>query len=85
MADGEELDQLREHEVAVATGEREGELRGEQAVGRTDVVAPARDGEREIPLPRGIRNVEYSVGNSSTRTASPEYGRQRKMPARNRR
>ena len=29
--------------------------------------------------------MEYRVGNSSTRTARPEYGRQRKMPARNRR
>ena len=45
-----------------------------------------RDRERGTrPANDGARNVEYSVGSSSTRTASPEYGRQRRMPARNRR
>ena len=44
-----------------------------------------RDVDAQVRPSGDTRNVEYSVGSSSTRTASPEYGRQRKMPARNRR
>jgi hypothetical protein len=54
-ADGQELDQLREHAIAVAARERERQLRVEQPVAGADVVAAPVDRQRQIALPRGER------------------------------
>ena len=58
---------MRKHAIAISAGEGQGELGEEQSIGRTDIEAPAIDGEGQITAPRrqkvqSGRKAERTIG-----------------------